>query len=240
MKRNLKLGRWSEDELNDLIYSSSKIKEAGSRIDHLSGRFIDSSYSASTLIGSHELPEELVVSLDGVDCFTFIDYIEAMRLSRSFSDFIENLKKVRYREGQVSFKSRNHFFTDWIGNNSLFVKDITKEIGSRTVERTIKHLNKRDDGTFIIKGIDPVWRDISSLPSGNIDDVILDKLKTGDYVGIYSKASGLDVSHVGILIKTGKDIFLRHASSIKGKVIDEDFKEYVSNKAGIIVLRPIG
>ncbi|MBI4826522.1 MAG: DUF1460 domain-containing protein [Nitrospirae bacterium] len=240
MKKSFNLGRWSESELNDLICGSSKIKEAGSRIDYLSGRFIDSSYSASTLTGCHELPEELVVNLDGVDCFTFIDYIEAMRISKSFSEFIENLKRVRYREGQVDLKSRNHFFTDWTENNSQFVRDITKEIGGRTVERSIKHLNKRDDGTIFIKGIDPVWRDISYIPSGNIDDVIIDKLKTGDYVGIYSNASGLDVSHVGILIKAGKDIILRHASSIKRKVVDEDFKSYVSNKAGIIVLRPIG
>lgn len=240
MKINLNLGRFSDDELNHLISSSSRINEAGSRIDHLSGKFMDLPYAASTLKGSHDSPEELVVDLAGVDCFTFIDYIEAMNISGSFPDFIENLKKVRYRAGQVSFKNRNHFFTDWKENNSLLVKDITKEVGGRTVERTMKNLNRRDDGTFFIEGIEPVWREISHLPAGNIDGSVLDELKTGDYIGIYSNVSGLDVSHVGIFIKSGSDTFLRHASSVKGRVVDEDFKEYISKKAGIIVLRPIG
>jgi hypothetical protein len=45
---------------------------------------------------------------------------------------------------------------------------------------------------------------------------------------------------VGILIKDGDKIYLRHASSLKKhrKVIDQDFKKYIVGKPGIIVLRP--
>ena len=68
----------------------------------------------------------------------------------------------------------------------------------------------------------------------------MNSLKTGDYIGIYSTVHGLDVSHVGIVIRDGETIFLRHASSQKKyrKVIDQDLKEYILNKPGIIVLRP--
>jgi hypothetical protein len=66
-------------------------------------------------------------------------------------------------------------------------------------------------------------------------------MKTGDYVGIYSEKEGLDVSHVGIIIKEKDAVNLRHTSSLKKhrEVIDEDFKEYLKNKPGIIALRTV-
>jgi len=68
----------------------------------------------------------------------------------------------------------------------------------------------------------------------------MDRLKTGDYAGIYSVTEGLDVSHVGIIIKKGDNIYLRHASSQKEirKVVDQDFRKYIVGKPGIIILRP--
>ena len=65
-------------------------------------------------------------------------------------------------------------------------------------------------------------------------------MKTGDFVGIYSEIQGLDVSHVGIITIDDNIHYLRHASSAKEykKVIDQDLKDYLSNKPGIIVLRP--
>jgi len=71
---------------------------------------------------------------------------------------------------------------------------------------------------------------------------MVQKLKTGDYAGIYSALQGLDVSHVGIIIKDGSYVSLRHASSDRRyrKVIDQDFQEYISGTPGLIVLRPRG
>jgi hypothetical protein len=73
-----------------------------------------------------------------------------------------------------------------------------------------------------------------------MDDQVMERLHTGDYIGIYSKEDGLDVSHTGIIIREQGAVKLRHASSMKKhrKVVDEDFKEYLKAKPGIIVLRP--
>ena len=61
----------------------------------------------------------------------------------------------------------------------------------------------------------------------------------GDYIGIYTHIEGLDVTHVGILIKKEGKAYLRHASSKKEflKVIDEPFESYIKNTPGFIVLR---
>lgn len=240
VKEFILLGKCTEDRLNEILFESSGIRETGKRIEFLSKQFIGTQYRESTLAGDINTPEVFTINLEGVDCFTFIDYIEAMRLSASFSEFKENLKKVRYQSAKVVFENRNHFFTDWIEFNSGLVDDITGRIGGEKTRMIIKTLNVKGDRTCFLEGIQPKQREIKYIPSGDIDGSIIDKLKTGDYIGIYSDAPGLDVSHAGIFIRDGDRIYLRHASSKKEyrKVIDEDFKVYISGKPGIIVLRP--
>ena len=75
------------------------------------------------------------------------------------------------------------------------------------------------------------------IPSNLIDKEILSKLENGDYIGIYSPKMGLDISHVGILIKQDEQILFRHASLLNKKVIDSDFLKYISTKAGIVIFR---
>jgi hypothetical protein len=233
------LGKFSQEELDHVIRESSKIKAVGKRIDFLSRQFLGLDYVESTLIGDINIPEVFVINMEGVDCFTFIDYIEAMRLSNSFSEFKNNLKKIRYRSGRIAFKNRNHFFTDWIEFNSDFVTDVTEKIGDKKFIRVIKTLNEKEDGTYFLPGIKPFQRQIRYIPSDAISNSVLNKLRTGDYIGVYSEIKGLDVSHIGIIIKDGKKVLLRHASSVakKRKVVDEDFIQYIADKTGIIVLR---
>jgi hypothetical protein len=238
MKEKILLGVWSEEGLDGLIAESTKIKDIGERISFLSGQFLGVPYKESTLIGSATMPERLVVNIEAFDCFTFLDCVEAMRLSRFFADFHENLIRVRYKAGIVSYDRRNHFFTDWSEQNREFVYDRTKEIGGKKAETVAKILNRKDDGSVLLPGIGPIERTISYIPSEGLDKTISQLFQTGDYIGIYSDLPGLDVSHVGIVVKDGPNIDFRHASSAARKVIDEDFSEYIAGKPGIVVLRP--
>src|SRR5574341_555865 len=76
------LGKWNEKQLDYIIRESSKIHDLDIRIDFLSEQFLNVDYKESTLIGNINIPEVFVVNLLGVDCFTYIDYVEAMRLSK--------------------------------------------------------------------------------------------------------------------------------------------------------------
>jgi hypothetical protein len=165
-----------------------------------------------------------------------------MRLSRSFEEFKENLVKVRYQSGKVSYLQRNHFFTDWVEFNEKRVTDVTEVVGGEAAKRTTKTLNLKEDGTLLLEGIVPRSREITFIPSESVDERVLTALQTGDYAGVYSEKAGLDVSHVGIIITTNGTIRLRHASSLDAyrKVIDQALKEYLSNKAGLVVLRAKG
>ena len=230
-------GKWTERELDRLIVEAAKIGDVGGRIDFLSEKFLGTAYREFTLIGEIETPEVLVADLSGVDCFTFIDYVEAMRMSGSFDGFIGNLQKVRYKSGRVSFQDRNHFFTDWIESNRETVADVTGRVGGPATAVAIKMLNQKEDGACWLPGIRSLRRELRYMPSSALGTA-LEKLETGDYAGIYSEKPGLDVSHVGIVIKGKGEVFLRHASSKHGKVVDEDLGNYIANRPGLIVFRP--
>lgn len=234
------LGKWTEGLLSQIMNESASIKRAGERIAFFSRQFIGTKYMEGTLKGGMNTAEVFVINLDEMDCLTFIEYIEAMRMSGSYDEFKANLRDVRYCSGMVAFEKRNHFFTDWRLCNSRHIDDATRLIGGRNTEKCLKALNKKKGGGLFLPGIPISEREVYYIPARHIGGDVMKRLKTGDYIGIYSEDSGLDVSHAGIFIRKGEYTILRHASSsqeLRG-VVDQDFPEYVSARPGIIVLRP--
>jgi hypothetical protein len=234
-----RLGRYTAEDLDTFITQASRITDIGEKIDFLSRQFLGIDYRENTLAGNREEEELFVINFREVDCLTFLESIAALSLSKTFAEFKDMLKTVRYQSGAVVFEKRNHFFTDWVVHNADFFHDITLLIGASDSVVTEKIMNEKADGTPLIPGIQPVKRRIVYLPSIKVDTWVLNKIRTGDYIGIYSEESGLDVSHVGIFIREKDSFFLRHASSseTRRKVVDEDFGTYIYGKPGIIVLR---
>lgn len=240
IREKIDLGGWSHDGFNEVLSRASKITLIQDRLAFLSERFSGVPYQADTLIGGIDAPENFVVDFTALDCFTFLDYIAAMSISADFEDFKKNLRRIRYRQGQVAFLERNHFFTDWIYSNPDLFRDITKEIGAEAAVSVTKELNRKEDGALYVNGITVNVRELSYLPTEALDETVLSKISTGDYAGVYSYKAGLDVSHVGILIKKKDGVFIRHASSVKKKVLDEPLTGYLDGKPGLVILRQAG
>ena len=237
----INLGKFTEEKIAEIIKKSSKYSSNSKKINFISGQFIGVPYMESMLIGDDKTEEVLTINLAGLDCFTYIDYVEAIRLSSKYSEFRDNLIKVRYKEGNVSYKSRNHFFSNWPNLDSGRIEDITETVGGDLVIPVAKSLNEKKDGTRHLAKIPVVVREIGYIPSDRINKSVTDKLQTGDYVGIYTHKVGLDVSHTGIIIRKGNKWYLRHASSRKAnrRVVDEELLNYLNNKSGIVVYRPL-
>ena len=114
-----------------------------------------------------------------------------------------------------------------------------KLVKVRAVHALVKLLNQARDGTVISSGYPLTERTIDYIPSQSVDNEVLYKLHTGDYVGIFTDTEGLDVSHVGIFILGKTEAVLRHASSLEKKVVDINFLEYIQGRSGIVILRPL-
>lgn len=233
------LGVWSEADLAQVVSEASKVDSPGDRIVELSLHFLYTPYAANTLIGDPQTEEKLVINLAGFDCFTFLDVIESLRRVSGLDDFHKEIKQVRYRDGKVSYDNRRHFFSDWVADDDAKLTDVTAKVAKGKVRVASKKLNLKSDGTLWLPEIAVVPREISYIPTETIDSQILSSLRAGDYVGIYSKADGLDVTHTGLIVKEGDTVMLRHASSSEGvrRVVDVELTTYLQSKPGLVVYR---
>ena len=228
--------QYYKKEIDELIVSRPKDKLI--RHKHYSSAFLERPYKSDTLFGDSKNKEVLVVNLEEMDCFTYLDYVHSLIHAENYYDFINQLKNTRYKDGIVSYKNRNHFFYDW-SKNIENIKDVTNKLFEGQSTQVIKNLNLKDDGKLFLNGIEVRRVSISYLKPQFVNNENLRLFKSGDYIGIYSHLKGLDVSHVGILIEDEGTYLLRHASSSSSinKVIDVNFLEYIKNKPGIIIYR---
>jgi hypothetical protein len=234
------LGGWSRGKIERLLVDAGRIPEQGRKIEFISAAFLETPYLADTLIGSAGTAEVFVLRLDGVDCFTLLDTVEALRRTSDFDGFKEALRRIRYREERVDFLSRNHFFSEWGEAGSDHLRDVTALVGGEGVRRVEKQLNRKTDGALYLPGYPVKKRAIAYIPPEAVSESVIARLRSGDYVGIYSSLPGLDVSHCGIVVKREGKVFLRHASSkahLK-KVTDEELASYLGGKKGLVVYRP--
>ncbi|WP_084521023.1 DUF1460 domain-containing protein [Nocardia uniformis] len=225
-------------KLDELLALRGSGKSKGELIELLSSRFLGTPYGANMLIGSATQPEELVIDFRRVDCFTYLDYVEALSRSSDRDQFVANLIETRYAGGRVDFANRKHFFTDWSHTARTAATDITAAVSPSAVT-VPKRLNAKADGGQYLPGIPVVDRDITYIPGAAVDANVIGQLRTGDYIGAYSDQAGLDVTHVGIFVATPEGPVFRNASSLAAhnKVVDSPFADYVSSVPGILVLR---
>jgi len=234
------LGKFTQQSIELIISESNNNPLKENKVKIISENFLGVPYQGFTLIGSNNKQEVLTINLSGLDCFTYIDYVEALRHSTGFESFKNHVINIRYKESVVDYSARNHFFSDWPVYNSKYIEDVTGKIGGSNSVKENKFLNLKKDGTNYLSGIPVIEREITYIPYGDISSCITDKMNTGDYIGIYSDIEGLDVSHTGILIKKNGKAYIRHASSRKSnkKVLDEELLIYMKNKPGIVIYRP--
>lgn len=220
--------------------AAKKLIDPGEQVAILSEGFLGLPYVESPLIGSETQSECLVNDLTRIDCFTLVDFVEALRRSPDLKEFDQQLLKVRYRNGELSFQTRNHFFSAWGEANHPAIFNLTPDIaGGRTVALK-KTLNLKQDGELWLEGLPTREIELSYLPTAALDENTQARLKTGDYLGIVTPLAGLDVSHTGILIRKDGTLYLRHASSRlqTRKVLDQPLLPYLQGKLGVLVFRP--
>lgn len=222
--------------------------------------FLDAPYEADTLEGPG--PEELVVNLRGFDCVTFVENAVVLagliRAGKTaFADYTAALERIRYRQGcRDGYPSRLHYFTEWLydGGRKGFVRNVTPTIGGvpfpkalhQITDRRTDHPPLKDGAVFrrmrILEGI-ASRRLLHFVPKSNLA-AVEERIRGGDLVAITTDEAGIDVSHVGIAVRTRKGLHLLHASSAAGHVSlsEETLGRYLAarpSRTGIIVGRAI-
>lgn len=243
-----------------LVDNGVKSMIIGDAIGVVGKSFIDTDYVTGTL--DKNMSEGLVINLTGLDCVTFVEncltFARCVKLGKtSFDDYKAELKKIRYRDGQLDgYASRLHYFCDWIYNNEDkgIVKNITADIGGVLYDKKIDFMTthtksyKQLSSSAELDGIKIAEEAINSrnyyyIPTANISKSY-DLMQTGDIIATTTSIGGLDVTHTGYVYKDGGGTYFMHASSKSKKVIISpmELQEYVagdSKKTGIMIARPL-
>ena len=223
--------------------------------------FLETPYVAHTL--EAEGDERLVINLRELDCTTFAENVLALtRTIKSgrpdYDRFVQELVNVRYRNSKIKgYTSRLHYTTDWIYENQQkgLVQDVTREIADIPYRKTINFMSTHPGSysqlkasTQLVEEMISIENNINSRQYHYIPEESLSRyevsLKDGDIVGLTTGIDGLDVSHMGIIVRRNDRAHLLHASLTAKKVVlsEETLEEYLKNSksvTGIIVARPL-
>ena len=242
-----RLGKFSPERINEILAKANRINDYEKKIEFLSAQFLGVPYERLERNGEKKRKldpkkrkENLIVKLANVDCMTYIEYLEALNRSKNFDDFVNQLKNVRYKNGVVSYETRNHFFTDWIKYNGYV--DYAKKLAPKRAIVVRKHINYSSKEGVMLEGVPVETRVFSYIPSHRFTKDIINKLKTGDLVGAYAwgrSRDWIDVTHVGIIVKKNGRVYFRNASSLRryNGVVDIPLEQYLKRVKGLVILR---
>jgi hypothetical protein len=204
--------------------------------------------------------EVLYIDMEVFDCQSFIEYTlaltQARRLSApTYEAFKERVKRLRYRNAEVSYGARLHYFSDWIYTNEKqgILKDVTQAIGGESFNKDIHYMSAKKDTFYgnmadpetyaVVRGVEKnlTARQKYYVPKNKIASIEAN-IKDGDIIAITNASEGMDVAHCGVAYWQGKRLHLMHASSDLGFVVvtQEPLAEYLLTHAkhtGIMVAR---
>ena len=109
--------RANETHIAKLIEESRAHGGISQRIDFISAQLRGTRYLGNTLIGSPKKPEVFVTRDDGFDCVTYCETVLAAARVRAIGQFETALREIRYHNGVVAWRERNHYFFEWGRHN---------------------------------------------------------------------------------------------------------------------------
>lgn len=230
----------------------------GEILQVIADNFLGAEYKAGIL---DELNKEtLVVNLMQFDCVLFVETVLAMARGVAIQDystqtFVHHLQDQRYRNGELNgYCSRLHYFSEWILDNEKrgTVTNITQQLGGVSVNKTLNFMSQnRQSYPKLIHNeaeyqcVINMENSLKSLrfnyiPTNQIHR-IYNQLQPGDIIAIATDIDGLDVTHSGLVYRTGNEVGLIHASPGGAVKISPDLETFVSrvtDSIGIVVARP--
>ena len=132
-------GPMSIDEVQQL-FDDVRYADTTVRVEHISSKLLGTPYQ---LDGFGEGPNDNYerdlryydqdprYRFDAFDCTTLVETVTAFALSSNLEDFKSLIDRIRYKNAEVSYVTRNHFPSlDWVPNNIAagFYEDITATV----------------------------------------------------------------------------------------------------------------
>lgn len=221
----------TEARIARLIEGAKARTTIARRIDFISRALRGTTYEEYTLIGGPRRTEKFVVRDDAFDCVTFCETVLAAAKAKDLGEFERVLRTIRYHNGVVTWRERNHYFYEWgrhnVENKTCRWLDLDGAVDIAKTVDTQAGLNKRRFAMRVI-------------PSA-VFLACKAALQNGDIVGFVSRRPNLDYFHIGFVAFGDKgELLLRHASRSHHRVLDERMDSFIAfNRVRYVtLLRP--
>jgi hypothetical protein len=250
--------RIAEEKLN--LFKSKSALPISELITEIGLSFLGTPYVVASL--ENGLEEKMVINLRELDCTTFAE--NCLALARTvkagktdFESFVSELVQIRYRDGiRDQYPSRLHYFVEWISNNQKkgLIDGTPNQNGIKS-NKVIDYMSTHPASYPVLKEhpelIPAIAAQEKSLtqtgfmffPKNDIPN-LYKQLQHGDIIALTSNIDGVDVNHVGIILKRGTKFYLLHAPLSGKKVLVSegpitDFIKPESKNNGIMIARPV-
>ncbi len=222
------------------------------KMNYFSGLFLGTPYKINCVgDGPYALYEPWpLVNFQETNCMAFCEHVLALAISDNWDNFFNNLQQIRYKDGLIGMKTRNHYtMADWLPENSWILEDVSAKVGgefTKHVTRTISH-----SAFFAGKGITDtsgVLPDrsltIDYIPLADIQKVS-SELKTGDILALlFAKLDNIFSAHMLMIVQNNNQKYVRESSNSKMNTFDTPYQVWAAAKQklsgrylGIAVMR---
>ncbi|OPZ85554.1 MAG: hypothetical protein BWY76_01368 [bacterium ADurb.Bin429] len=179
-----------------------------------------------------------------VDCVTYVEQTLALALAKDQTSFAETLRRIRYKDGTVDFRARNHYFvSDWLPANAWCARDMTAEVGGDAVKTMEKTISRKAffAGKSITADLPDEQAATTFIPREAVSPAQA-RMKEGDIAIFVISTPGIIAGHVGVLRTKNDTIHLQHASSAEKRVVTVPLEAYVralpTRFVGMKIARP--
>lgn len=208
------------------------------KINFLSDYFMGTPYNLTcTGDGPYALLEAWpLVNFKQTNCMAFCEHVLALSISDSWDHFFDNLQQIRYRDGLIGMKTRNHYtMADWLPQNSWLLQDVSARVGgkyTKQVTRTISHRT-----FFKRKGMSDM-RDVLPDRTITIDyvplealDKVKDRAKAGDILALlFANKTNIFSAHMLMVVEKNGQKIIRESSNSKMTTFDTPYEQWVKQK----------
>lgn len=222
----------AESKLPRLIEEARALPGISQRIAIISHAFLGAPYIVDPLGGGAHEKEHLILREDGFDCVTYCETVLAAARAHTPDDFKIELRRMRYRAGEVDWFARNHYFSEWGLNTSA--NGMCRPValpGAVRIRKTLTYMRGR--------GLAPVPVSFAANPRESLF-AYRERLATGDILAFVSQRPGIDIFHTGFLVVDSDTLVLRNAAKSRGRVLDQRLSEFLdfNGTRQVMILRP--
>jgi len=236
---DVKVYNMSNMEIDSMLHAvSQKNMSISDRINYYSEAFLGMPYKLKCAgDGPYALYEPWpLVNFNQTNCMVFCEHVLAMSISDSWANFFNNLQHIRYKDGIIGMKTRNHYtIADWRPENNWLLEDITEEVGGEntvSVTRTISHKQFfKDKGIKDLRYVKPDREmTVQVVPKEELDKV-KDNTRAGDILSlIYADRDSIFSAHMLMIVEKNGDKYFRESSNSKMTTFDTEYDKWVQEK----------